>query len=176
MTSSRVKWSVTALLLFSLYQPVFCMLQSYSFDLASTSHDKARNMSIGVTMTPFSTQMARIDAPTLNDITVESSDSGELTLEGQLLNYPNPFTFSDGTTIQYSLSQAATITLQIYDMQGNPVYNQTFEANDNGGAQENEISLGNADFSGTSLNAGIYFYLLLNEGSVLGKGKMAVLP
>ena len=36
--------------------------------------------------------------------------------------------------------------------------------------------LSTADFNGATLSAGIYFYYLLNEGDILSKAKMAVIP
>jgi hypothetical protein len=65
-------------------------------------------------------------------------------------NYPNPF--NPATTIEFSLPQAANITLKVYDMLGREVA---------------EIAQGNfspgrhkAEFNGASLPSGIYFYTL----------------
>lgn len=94
-----------------------------------------------------------------------------------MINYPNPFRMSAGTTIYYELEEDKTVHLMIYDMRAHLVYSEIFESGQNGGRSSlpNEIPI-NAVTLGTSLSSGVYFYIVMSDGDVFGKGKMAVVP
>lgn len=96
-------------------------------------------------------------------------------LEGKLLNYPNPFRAGEGTTIGYSLSKHMDIEIKVFDMLGNSIASIQKPAGATGGRGGlNRISLRTE--VGTLLSAGVYFYILMHQGKVLGRGKMAVVP
>ncbi|NDC82641.1 T9SS C-terminal target domain-containing protein [bacterium] len=93
------------------------------------------------------------------------------------LNYPNPFRKSDGTTIYYSLDGSFDLDVLLFDMLGNQISKLSLTAGQRGALQgPNKLSLSDFGISGTDLAAGVYFYLFMNNGVVLGKGKMAVIP
>ncbi|RAP38786.1 hypothetical protein DID80_02100 [Candidatus Marinamargulisbacteria bacterium SCGC AAA071-K20] len=99
------------------------------------------------------------------------------------LFYPSPFRLTDGTTLGYQLNQALDMELRIYDMRGNEIFRKFFaSATDQGGRtgynyipfnQPTEVFNNNLP---ENMPSGVYFYILLNDGKVLGKGKFALLP
>ena len=109
--------------------------------------------------------------------TSELTDATKVAMEGKLLNFPNPFPAKTGTTIGYFLSKNMNIELKIFDMMGNLVSSIEKPAGSLGGMQGmNKVSIGSSNFEEMLLSAGVYFYLLIHDGKVLGKGKMAVIP
>jgi hypothetical protein len=101
-----------------------------------------------------------------------------LALTGRPLNYPNPFRLaSTGTTLGYVLTDNAPIQIKFYSILGQMVGMQTYNSGDPGGkAGYNAVPISISTFGGNTLSAGIYFYLVISDGKVLGKGKMAVNP
>ncbi|RAP32937.1 hypothetical protein DID80_08385 [Candidatus Marinamargulisbacteria bacterium SCGC AAA071-K20] len=135
----------------------------------NTTRLKGRSLSIGITR--------ELSRSAISEVDVQASIKSSVT--GKLLNYPNPCRFNtEGTTIGYYLSKDMDITLDIFDAVGNKLLSKTYDATENGGSgsQYNEIVLSTSDFNGASLSAGIYFYYLLNEGDILAKSKLAVIP
>jgi len=93
------------------------------------------------------------------------------------LNYPNPFRKADGTTLYYSLSKTMDVEIRIYDM----LANEVFKVVRNGGltgasAGPNRISLNDLGLDAHNLSTGAYFYLIMNNGKIMAKGKMAIIP
>ncbi len=93
------------------------------------------------------------------------------------LVYPNPFRQEDGGLINYSLSIDMDLTIQIYDMAGNKMF-ETERLSGAIGAQSgnNNLVLDNSTFDGFNLSAGVYFIYLIHNDKVLSKGKLAVVP
>ncbi len=97
---------------------------------------------------------------------------------GTPYNYPNPFTPASGqsTTIKYSLANDANVKLVIYDITGRMVYSQLYASGSNGGqVNVNRVEWNGKDALGNTVGNGVYHFLLINEGSVIGRGQMAVL-
>ncbi|MDD5383226.1 MAG: Ig-like domain-containing protein, partial [Candidatus Margulisbacteria bacterium] len=103
---------------------------------------------------------------------------GDLNVYGAPLNYPNPFDPGGGsTTISYSLSKPANITLSIFDLGGNLIAKKNYSANQPGGkAGYNEVPWDGKSDSGVYVGNGIYIYLIMTDGKVAqnGKGKITV--
>lgn len=97
---------------------------------------------------------------------------------GETLVYPNPFRMNgDGAVIYYNLSKAMDIEVQIYDMMANMVVKKQFNATARYAEEShNKLPINAQVFGNVSLPAGAYFYLLINNGNVLAKGKMAIIP
>jgi len=96
---------------------------------------------------------------------------------GKALFYPNPARQSDLAKLGYQLSKNMDIELQMYDMMANRIFKNTFSAGTNGGKSGyNKLTLNMETFSGYALSAGVYFYLIMHDGKVLAKGKVAVIP
>lgn len=93
------------------------------------------------------------------------------------LNYPNPFLESEGTILAYSLNKPADITLYIYDMLGNLFYSQSITAGLKGAQSGlNNLKLESSIWIENPLSVGVYFFILLSDDDVIGRGKMAVMP
>lgn len=95
----------------------------------------------------------------------------------QALFYPNPVKQSEGAELGYGLSKDMDIEIQIYDMLANRIFRESYSAGSQGGRKGyNRLTFDLSTFNGDFLSAGVYFYLLLHEGDVLSKGKMAIVP
>jgi len=79
-------------------------------------------------------------------------------------NYPNPF--NPSTNIEYSIPEASFVQLKVYDILGNEVATLVNE--------EQNAGVYRADFSGTDLTSGTYFYRL-NTNSFSESKKMLLL-
>ncbi len=79
-------------------------------------------------------------------------------------NYPNPF--NPSTNIEYSIPEASFVQLKVYDVLGNEVATLVNE--------EQNAGIYRADFSGTELTSGTYFYRL-NTDSFSESKKMILL-
>lgn len=99
---------------------------------------------------------------------------------GPLLNFPNPFSFSRETTvIGYRLVGTMDVELRLYSMTGQLVTQQFYyKDNADPGTQSGyqTIEVDDDFLDGRELTPGIYFYVLISDGQVLAKEKMAVLP
>lgn len=96
---------------------------------------------------------------------------------GKALFYPNPLRQDDTAKLGYQLSKNMDIELQMYDMMANRILKNTFLAGTDGGKSGyNKLTIDSDTFSGHSLSAGVYFYLIIHDGKVLAKGKVAVIP
>jgi hypothetical protein len=96
---------------------------------------------------------------------------------GKPYNFPNPFRLNSGTSLGYELSKPLNIELKIYNSTGHLMFSKMYTEWTNGGkAGYNQVDLSAELASFPSLSAGIYFFFILNEGVILGKGKMAITP
>lgn len=96
---------------------------------------------------------------------------------GQALFYPNPARQMEKPNLGYQLSKNMDIEIQMYDMMANRIFRNTFLAGTNGGKEGyNRLTLNLDTFSGHFLSAGVYFYLIIHNGHILAKGKVAVIP
>ena len=104
-------------------------------------------------------------------------------INGNPINYPNPFLPSPdpknpsrtvGTTIKYYLSADAETKVIIYDAAGKAVWKKTCRPTENGGRQDiNEVFWNGKDMFGKYAAQGAYYYFILVDGKVIGKGDMA---
>ena len=98
-------------------------------------------------------------------------------LVGNPLVYPNPVRLSDGSEIGYELSINSEVTLKIYDMRAAEIYSEVFESGTLGGsAAYNKIPINEETFGFAEVKTGVYFFLLISENEVIGKGKFVVRP
>ncbi len=105
---------------------------------------------------------------------VESAQ--DLSLQGNPLNYPNPFDPASGTYISYNLTRDANISVNIYDPAGGNLVKLPFASGTPGGlAGYNEIFWDGKTASGQTVGNGMYIYLIVADGAVAGKGKMVAL-
>jgi hypothetical protein len=112
----------------------------------------------------------------LNPQTVDEQDQAVAQITKKPLNYPNPFRKSEGTTLYYSLSKTMDIEIAVYDMMAHQIVKTTRPAGLAGSTfGTNKISLADIGVDTTELSAGAYFFVIMNNGKVLAKGKMAVI-
>jgi len=123
--------------------------------------------------------------------TVQSELAGKLVTDTQVLEeaavapevlgkplfHPNPARQSDNPKLFYVLSKNMDIEVRIYDMMANMILKTDFPAGSQGGKSgSNWLTISNNTFDQFQLSAGVYFVLIMNEGKVLGKGKVAIIP
>jgi hypothetical protein len=89
------------------------------------------------------------------------SDGGVLAEEHSFIQtYPNPF--DQSTTILYSLNQAATVSLYIYDMQGRVVNKLVDRENQPEGTSQ--VQWNGTNTMGIEVPVGVYFYSIMVDG------------
>lgn len=94
-------------------------------------------------------------------------------------NFPNPFRVKSGTTIGYTLSKDMHIELRVYNIFGHLIYQEDFASGENGGngtPEYNRIEFNDDIVNGRYVPSGVYFFILVHQGEVIGKGKMAIIP
>jgi hypothetical protein len=91
------------------------------------------------------------------------------------LCYPNPFRQTEATRLQYTLNKSMPLEIHMYDMLANCILKQSLSSGSQG-AKKGHNSLEFKDIDGYKLSVGVYFVFIVNNGKVLGKTKMAVLP
>tara|TARA_A100001015_G_C14976093_1_gene707310 strand:- start:350 stop:976 length:627 start_codon:yes stop_codon:yes gene_type:complete len=94
------------------------------------------------------------------------------------LVYPNPFRLEDNAYLGYGLSRDMAIEIIVYNSKGREVARKQYPSSTPGGmgSQYNRISLDSTFFNFSDPPAGVYFYLIVNDGTILSKGKMAIRP
>jgi len=104
-------------------------------------------------------------------------DSGAaLSILGNPLNFPNPCNADTGTAIGYKLTKPANITVSIHDLMGNLIWKRSYASGTNGGrATYNEIVWDVKTESGSVVGNGIYVYLIIGDGKLISKGKIAII-
>ena len=111
-------------------------------------------------------------------LTVENSiEAQSLVMPDKPLNYPNPFQLRNGTTIGYKLTQDTDIKIEIYNAFGHKTLTKNIKAGANGASatEYNRVTISYSDFN-YDLPAGPYFYTIIANGELLGKGRMAIIP
>lgn len=107
-------------------------------------------------------------------------DDESVVIEGPALVYPNPASVSrSGGVIQlgYRLSKAASVESRIYDIRGNQIYKSEYPENTVGGHRNyNRVEWDLAEMGLDSLPSSVYFFLLMHNGRVIGKGKFVLMP
>ncbi len=107
-------------------------------------------------------------------LTIQVFSGGAEVINGNPLNYPNPFEPSAGTTIKYYLSANAETKVLIYDMTGKLVWQKKCRSGSTGGQINlNEVLWDGKDNFGSRIAFGPYYYFIVSDGKVIGKGEMA---
>ncbi len=106
-----------------------------------------------------------------------NDDDSEAKVDKEPLVYPNPFRQEQGAQLGYSLNKNMDLEIHIYNMLAQRITQKIFYKGVNGGHQGyNKVDFNLGTWDGYVLSAGVYFYVLMNNGKVLAKGKMAVIP
>ena len=187
---------ISTLLFLSLINPLYCLeINQYLNAFSPKSQNDSRSLKTsGInSMQNSSLSITNIQSSIFGDAVFTPLASNRLSMEaagteetisnirpamiGSPLNYPNPFRMSEGTNIGYMLNSNMDVEIRIYSMSGYLITQKMLTAGADEGAKAgyNRIPI---DFllEGTRLPAGIYFYLILYKGDVIGKEKLAVWP
>ncbi|MEA3494012.1 MAG: T9SS type A sorting domain-containing protein [Candidatus Margulisiibacteriota bacterium] len=135
--------------------------------------------------TPFAngthtfTIVARNDAGNSSSgtITFTVNNNGIALVDGTVFNFPNPYDPGTGNTeIGYRLNKDANITVYLFNSLGQRVWKREYAAGSEGGHAGYNFILwdGKSDF-GDMVGNGIYFIRVVAGGSIVGKGKLAVI-
>ncbi len=96
---------------------------------------------------------------------------------GKVLFYPNPIRQVDNPKLWYELSKNMDVEIRLYDMLARMILKSQFPSGTDGGrAGVNVVQITMDTFAGYKLSSGVYFAVIMSEGRVLGKGKVAILP
>lgn len=105
------------------------------------------------------------------------TESGGAGISGTVLNYPNPFNPNTQTTqIGYELTKDAMVTIYLFNVLGQRIWQRDFAAGADGGrAGYNKVTWdGYSDFGVMAAND-VYLCRIISDGKVIGKCKIAVL-
>ena len=95
------------------------------------------------------------------------------------LVYPNPFrqSIQEGAILSYVMNKDFDVEIHIYNMLSERVFKQTFLSGSIGARKgDNRLKINKESLLGYDLSAGVYFFVIINDGNVLSKGKMVVKP
>jgi len=97
------------------------------------------------------------------------SGSAEI-INGKPYNFPNPFGPEDGTTLRFYISKKGVDTkILIYNSSGKLICQKLYTTV----LDKNEVSWDGKDMFGNYVANGPYFYFIVADGKVLGRGEMA---
>jgi len=100
------------------------------------------------------------DDPTEPDSSAENPPETESQSDGVdgVHNRPNPFRAGrEETLIKYDLEQPSNVTIIIYDLLGQEVWQENYESGENGGREANSVSWDGRNLSGKVVANGGYF-------------------
>mgnify|MGYP003330732617 CR=1 FL=1 len=97
------------------------------------------------------------------------------TLSVPLMNYPNPFRLETGTEFGYELPYDMDIEMKVFNLLGQEIWSKKVTAGHTY-AEGNNVYNKMPFTINEALASGVYFYVLIGNGSVIGKNKMAILP
>ncbi len=126
----------------------------------------------------FTFHMEDISANACEDTMEARVLGGSVQVVGGTYNYPNPFSPMSGvaTTIQYTLSKDAAVTIVIYDITGHEAKRMRFGSGTNGArGGTNQVNWNGRSLGGQVAGNGMYIYKIISGDSVIGSGKLVVL-
>lgn len=95
-------------------------------------------------------------------------------IDDSLYSYPNPFDPEKGVTIHYSLSAPADIKILMYNSTGKLVRSIACKEGEQGGLiNDNNVFWDGEDNFKRAVANGPYFYFIIVDGKIIGKGEMA---
>jgi len=102
--------------------------------------------------------------------------SGRIKVIGRPINYPNPFDPDKGsTTIKFTLSKDGAIELNIFNINGERIWQRKYPPGVNGGkAGDNLILWDGFTAFNQEIPNGIYVFQIASGGETLATGKIAV--
>jgi hypothetical protein len=109
--------------------------------------------------------------------TIKVVGSSSDLLVNRPLNYPNPFKFLTGTDIGYWLNADASVDFRVYTSSGSEVFRKQLSSGIDSGAKSgyNKVHF-SKDEVGNDLPSGVYPYVLISSGKIIGTGRMVIRP
>ena len=109
---------------------------------------------------------------------------------GPVLNFPNPFRVSEGTTLSFNLNSSSfssPIEFLLYNLFGEEVFRSSFAFNhpnltitpvtvSNINIFNFKFFFGPSFFNSDYVLPGVYFYIVRSADMLIGKGKMGIIP
>jgi len=99
----------------------------------------------------------------------------DTTVQGTPLPYPNPYNGTGNVNLSYELNRNSNISITIHDITGNQLAKLSYLSGQTGGtAGYNQVIWDGKTAGGQDLGNGIYIFLIVADGTVVGKGKLTV--
>ncbi|RAP32689.1 hypothetical protein DID75_04350 [Candidatus Marinamargulisbacteria bacterium SCGC AG-410-N11] len=106
---------------------------------------------------------------------IKDLNNTEFGITNPPLFYPSPFRLEDGAEFGYGHVGVADLEWRIYDMRGNEIFKMDLPHTKYFHPYV-KIKFDKTLLGHNNLPAGVYFYVLIKENDLVGKGKFAVLP
>lgn len=92
--------------------------------------------------------------------------------------YPSPFKLSTGSLLGYELDRDGDVEIRIFNMRADEVFRQFYPSGTvpGGAAGYNKVPFDATILGHNQLPSGPYFFVLMNAGQVIAKGKFLLLP
>ena len=97
--------------------------------------------------------------------------ASETRIMGKALFYPSPFNINTGTSLGFEINNKEILELRLYDVRGNEIFRKIL----NCVPGWNSFPF-NKTVLGKDMPADVYFFLIILNNKILGKGKFATLP
>lgn len=145
---------------------------------SSASDMKSKTNQIVVLGVNFkNTVQSELVGKAVTDAQIQQDDEVAAEVLGKPLFYPNPARQVENPKLYYVLSKNMDVEIRVYDMMANMILKTQFPAGSQGGKSgSNWLTISNNTFDQYQLSAGVYFVLIMHDGKVLGKGKVAIIP
>ena len=122
-----------------------------------------------------STQTVLVNLQNSGTVTKEAEPQTGLPLAYAL---PNPFirTATAEITFNYTLSANFNTKIYLFDLSGNLIWQNSYNAGEDGGkAGQNNPSWNGLDAAGASVTNGVYLYQIIADQKPLARGKLVIL-
>jgi hypothetical protein len=162
--SAKIKIKSSSLNSFVQTQPI----------ITKKSENKETKTSFLATSMRVLSNLKKIVIGNKAEIKTENIEPGII---GKALVYPNPFRIDDGAHLGYELTKDLDIEIHIYDIFAHKVLQKFISSGDDGGMSGwNKFPINYETLDNYKLSSGVYLFIIMHNGKVLGKGKMAVVP
>ncbi len=109
-------------------------------------------------------------------LSLNNTDTASLIIS-EVLPYPNPMSLRNSGHLYYRLNKNQTLNCMVFDRFGRKIVEKTFPAGSNGGKVDiNNVPLNREFFNNYPISSGVYFIIILSDGEILKRSKLAVIP
>lgn len=148
---------------------------SSAVEMKSSAGKKGNIVVLGVNF--LNTAASEATNQSISEVKQQDESGIQAGIEGTPLFYPNPAKLSDSPRLRYILTKNMDVEIRIFDMLANMISKTQYPAGSQGGKSGvNWLKLSSNQFDQFQISAGAYFVVIMNNGKVLGKGKVAIIP